>query len=132
MRIGEDDNYLSIELTPLEGGYAAFRFEAVSFTSDGKFAATQEGVMMDTSAKTASRFADFADLKSNKFEIPLTVDGWLRFERDAKGYIAVHYRIEGRKVFTPMAMEGKVVVEGEFAGKFCQEFAGFLNGNRVL
>jgi hypothetical protein len=125
MRIGQEHNFLSIEEVPLDGGYSTFHFEAVASAPARKFAATHDRAMMDTSAETAGRFADFASFKSDKVEIPLTEGGWLRLERNARGYITLCYRIGSSNTFT--ALEGTVIVEGEYAGSFCREFEKFFN-----
>ena len=128
MRIGQDNNFLCIESSPLEGGYSAFRAEAVATASGRRFTASHDRLMMDSDEATLRRFADFESLKSEQIEIPFTEGGWLRFQRDPHGYIAVRYRISGWKASA--AMEGEVVVEGEFAGSFCREFGALLRGHK--
>ena len=128
MRIGQDDNFLSIELSPLDGGYSAFRAEAVATASGRRFTASHDRLMMDTDEATLQRFSDFETLKSEQMEIPLTEGGWLRFQRDSHGYITLRYRIGGWKASA--ALEGEVVVEGEFAGGFCRDFGALLRGKR--
>jgi hypothetical protein len=128
MRIGRDDNFLSIESAPLEGGFACCRVEAIATSSGARFTAVHDRLMLDSSDETLSRFADFESLKSEQMEIPLTEGGWLRLHRDTRGSIRVRYRIGGWKATT--AMEGALVVEGEFAGGFCREFGALLRGQR--
>ena len=128
MRIGRDDNFLSIESCPLEGGYTACRVEAVATASGRRFSASHDRLMLESSEQVKQRFADFEALKSAHCEVPLSEGGWLRFERDARGYITVRYRIGGRKASA--AMEGAVVVEGELAGGFCREFGALLRAQR--
>ena len=124
MRIGRDDNFLLIENRPLEGGFLACRIEAVATASGRRFSALHDAVLLDTSEPAVQRFAEFATLKKDRSEITLTEGGWLRLERDVRGYITVHYRIGDRK--TLAAMEGAVIVEGEFAGRFCRELGALL------
>jgi hypothetical protein len=128
MRIGQDDNFLSIESVPLEGGYAACRVEAVASASGRRFTASHDRLMLDSSDATVQRLADFESLKTEQIEIPFTETGWLRFQRDARGYITVRYRIAGWKA--PAAMEGELIVEGEFAGRFCREIGALLREQR--
>ena len=128
MRIGQDDNFLSIDVSPLEGGYSAFRAEAVATASGRRFTASHDRLMMETDEATLRRFADFESLKSEQIEIPFTEDGWLRLQRDSHGYITVRYRIGSWKASA--VMEGEVVVEGEFAASFCREFGALLRGQR--
>jgi hypothetical protein len=84
--------------------------------------------MLDSSDATMQRLADFETFKTEQIEIGFTESGWLRFLRGSHGQITVHYRIGDLKASA--AMEGKVVVEGEFAGRFCREFGALLKGQR--
>jgi hypothetical protein len=84
--------------------------------------------MLDSSDATIQRLADFESLKTEQIEIPFSESGWLRFQRDSHGHITVRYRIGGWKASA--AMEGEVVVGGEFAGRFCREFGALLRGQR--
>jgi hypothetical protein len=84
--------------------------------------------MLDSSDDTLKRFADFESLNGEQVEIPLTEGSWLRLQRDSKGYITLSYRISGWKASA--AMEGEIVVEGEFAGKCCREIGALLRGQR--
>lgn len=121
MRIGQDDNFLSIDSDPMLGGYTTCRIQAVASPSSGRrFTASHDCVMMDTSEPVRERFAKFADLVSAQTEIPLSEGGWIRLERDKRGYITVRYRIGGWKAAA--AMEGEVFIEGEFTNSFYREF----------
>lgn len=84
--------------------------------------------MLDSSDATMQRLADFESLVTEQLEILFTESGWLRFQRDSHGYIKVRYRIGGWKASA--AMEGEVVVEGEFADRFCREFGALLKGQQ--
>ena len=128
MRIGRDDNFLSIESCPLEGGYPACRVEALATVSGRRFSASHDRLMLESSEQVKQRFADFEAFKREHFEVPLSEGGWLLFERDARGYIALRYRIGGRQASA--AMEGAVVVEGQCAGSFCREFGALLSTQR--
>jgi len=128
MRIGQDDNFLCIESSPLEGGYAACRVEAVASASGRRFTASHDRLMLDSSDAMMQRLADFESFKTEQIEIPFTESGWLRVQRDSHGHITVGYRIGGWKASA--AMEGEVVVDGEFAGGFCREFGALLRGQR--
>jgi hypothetical protein len=85
-------------------------------------------VILDSSEATLKEFSDFESLKNTKIEIRLAEAGWLRLQRDARGYITVRYRIGSWKVCA--AMEGEIVVEGEFASAFCREFGVLLHSQR--
>jgi hypothetical protein len=127
MRIGRDDNFILIETVPMEGGHLACRIEAVVLGAGRRFSAVHDRVMLDASAEIVQRFTDFEELKSEKVEIPLTEGGWLRFDRDKRGHIIVHYRISGWKVRA--AMEGQILLEAEFSGAFCHEFRALFAAN---
>ena len=125
MRIGQDDNFLSIEAAPMLGGYTTCRIQAVASASSGRrFTASHDCVMMDVSGPVRERFAKFADLGSTQTEVPLSEGGWIRLERDNRGYITIRYRIGGWKASA--AMEGEVFIEGEFANSFCREFGALF------
>ncbi|MBA4149611.1 MAG: hypothetical protein H0X66_15985 [Verrucomicrobia bacterium] len=128
MRIGQDDNFFSIESIPRQGGYASCRVEAVASASGRRFTASHDRLMLDSSDTTIQRFTEFESLRSEQIEIPFTEAGWLRLQRDARGCITVRYRIGGWTASA--AMEGELVVEGEFAGSFCSEFGALLRGQR--
>jgi hypothetical protein len=127
MRIGQDDNYLLIECSSPLGGYSTCRLEAVAAAGGGRFTAVHDRLMMDASGQTGQQFSEFADLKTAAIEIRLTEGGWLRLERDHRGYITVRYRIAGWRAAA--AMEGEALIEGEYAGSFCREFGAFLKSS---
>jgi hypothetical protein len=124
MRIGKEDGYLLIEAISLGGGVPAFKVEAVSSASGRRFTASHDRLIMDRGEATFRNFADFESLKSGQFETEFTEGGWLRFQRDSRGCVTVKYRIGGWKAAA--AMEGEVLVEGEFANSFCREFGALL------
>jgi hypothetical protein len=124
MRVGRDDNFLSIERIQPGDPHSPWRIEAVATSKAQRFSAVHERVILENSLTTAQQFAVFEALKTQKVEIPLTEGGWLRLERDARGYITVCYRISCWNLGA--VLKGKVTVEGEFAGSFCREFAVLL------
>lgn len=128
MRIGTDESFLSLDLVPIEGGYTVLRAASAGTSLDSRFTAFHDRLMLDASDEAIEQFADFELLKSKGIEIPLTEGGWLRFERDSRGYIMVHYRIGG--LMASAAMEGRILVEGEFARAFCCEIGQILRGQR--
>lgn len=127
MRIGHDENFLSLDLSSSDGGYSAFRAEAVATASGRVFTASHDPLLMSAAGVTLQRFADFESLKSEQMEIRISEGGWLRFQRDARGSIMVKFRICSWKASA--AMEGAVMVEGEFVGGFCREFGALLRGH---
>jgi hypothetical protein len=128
MRIGNDDNFLLIEASPLEGGHTALRVEAAASASGRRFAALHDRLMMDSDEATLQHFSDFASLKRGHFEAAFTESGWLRFQRNSHGAIIVRYRISDWKASA--AMEGEVLIDGEFANSFCREFDALLRSQK--
>jgi hypothetical protein len=124
MRIGDEHNFLLIEECTLEGDYAVLRVEAMASASGRKFTASNDRLMMEVSDETIQRFLDFAALKIAKFETGLTESGYVRFQRDSHGAITVRYRIGGWKALA--AMEGELLVGGEFANRFCRDFEALI------
>src|SRR6266851_5162079 len=92
MRIGRDDNFLFLEKCDPHDVHSPWRVEAVATASGQRCSAVHDRVMLDVSQKTMQQFAKFEALQTQSVEISLTEGGWLRLERDAKGYITVHYR----------------------------------------
>jgi hypothetical protein len=129
MRIGQhDDNYLLIESDSGVVDYPPLRVAAVATASGRRFTASHDRLLMASDEATIQRFAQFEDLKSEEVEITLSESGWIRLQRDSHGWITVRYRIGGWKASA--AMEGEVIVEGEFAGGFCREFGRLLRGKK--
>ncbi len=124
MRIGQDNNFLSIQLNSLEGGYTICRIDAVAIASGCRFTASHEKLMLEASDDILKKFADFESFESEQIEIKLSEGSWLRFQRDARGYITVCYRISSWKVSS--VIEGEIVIDGEFTGSFCRKFGALL------
>jgi hypothetical protein len=124
MRIGQNDNYLSLELDSSIVDYPPLRVEAVCTAFGRKFTAAHDGVLISSEEVALQRFTDFESLKIEQMEIALTGEGWIRFQREPRGDITVRYRIEGWN--PPAAMEGTVVVEGEYTASFYREFGELL------
>ncbi len=128
MRIGHDDNFLSIEPVSIGDGFFACKVETVASASGRRFAASHDCLMLNAGDETLQHLAEFESLKSAQVEIGLSESGWLRFQRDARGWISVLYRIAGWKASA--AMEGEIIIPGEFANHFCQEFHALLQSQR--
>lgn len=124
MRIGNAENFLTIESAPIGAGHVALKFKAAARVPYFKFNAAHKVVMIDSAAATLARFAEFKSLKADRIEFELSEGGWLRFSRDIKGYITVRYRLVSGEASA--AVEGKLMVEGEFANEFCREFEKLL------
>ena len=119
MRIGHDDNYLSIELRQLDGACVSWLVEAGASFSGGEFRASHDHILASSSPEDIEQFDHFASSGASGYELTITEGGWLRLSRDSRGYITVQYRLASRRATA--AMEGDVIVEGEFAGDFCRQ-----------
>jgi hypothetical protein len=126
MRIGRDDNFLSLERVEPDDPHSPWRVEAVATAKGQRFSAAHDRVMLDTSEETIQKFAEFESLATQRVEVRLTEGGWVRLERDAHGAITVSYRLASWKGHA--VLKGEVVVEGEFAGACCRELAALLRG----
>jgi len=126
MRIGRDDNFFSIEKLDPDDPYSPWRVEAVATGAGQRFSTVHDRVILHTSEQAVQQFADFEALRTQRVEVALTEGGWLRLERDARGYITGHYRVAGSRARA--VLEGEVTVEGEFAGSFCRQFGALLRG----
>jgi hypothetical protein len=123
MRIGHDDNFLSIQKigqTP----YPVWRLEASAQGVGWILAAMYDRVLVHASQEALKEMAGFADLKLQCVEIELSEGGWIRFRRDVRGYILVRYRV-GR-LNAGAALEGEIVLDAEPAEAFCKELLTIL------
>jgi hypothetical protein len=125
MRIGGNDNFLLIEKRDANDVYSPWRVEAVATASGQKFSMVHDRVILDASEKTLRQFADFEALKTDHIKIPLSEGGWLNLERQTRGYITVHFRVLSTKLSA--ALDGAVVVEGDYASGFCRELGALLS-----
>lgn len=119
MRIGSDDNFLSIELRDLDGACASWTVEAGASFSCGEFRASHDSILVSSSAGDIQQIDDFASCMTSACDLSFSEGGWLRLSRDLRGYITVRYRLASRRASA--VLEGEVMVEGEFAGDFCRQ-----------
>jgi len=124
MRIGRDDNFLSIELVSPDDRYSVVRIDAVVASGGRRFSVTHDSLLMEASKEVMQEFANFEEVRRTETEIRLTEGGWLCLRRDSRGYIIVRFRIGSWKAAA--VMEGEVLVDGEFANAFCHEFRTLL------
>jgi hypothetical protein len=124
MRIGNEENSLNVRKRDPADPYSYWIFEAVSSYKGRIFTALHEAVMVDTSKDVFNRLNDFSDLRQSQIKITLSEGGWLHLERDHRGYITLSYRLADSR--SPAAMEGAVLIEGEYANAFCRELWALL------
>lgn len=123
MRIGHNNNSISIEKVPNELG-PAWHLEAMVIGTGWMFAGMHDHVVVASSADTAREIADFAAFKVQRFEVALADGGWFRLTRNASGAILVQYRL-GRSQ-AGVALEGEIVLETELSEKICRELSALL------
>jgi hypothetical protein len=126
MRIGQDDNFLTVERLDSDASFSAYRVAAVAKGSHTEFRCCHDAVVFDTSEKSSQLLADFQELKVHSIDLPISEGGWLRLCRGAHGQIAVRYRVGHWRLAA--ALEGEVLVDGEFANRFCAELRTLLWG----
>jgi hypothetical protein len=126
MRIGRDDNFLSLERVEPNDPHSTWRVEAVATAKGQRFTAVHDRVMLDTSEETIQQFAEFESLATQRVEVRLTEGGWVRLERDTRGAVTVSYRLASWKGHA--VLKGEAIVDGEFAGACCRELAALLRG----
>ena len=123
MRIGHNDNSLCIEKVG-QNSHPIWRFEATVIGAGWMFAGMYDRVVANTSAESSNQMADFAALRAQRFEVDLSEGGWLRLNRDVRGYILIRYRV-GR-LQAGAALEGEIVLESDSASSFCKELEAIL------
>ena len=84
-------------------------------------------VIMNSSEMMMTKFVEFAEHRTNAVQIDLSSKGFIRFERDNRGYLHLRYRIAAWND-TGTALESAIEVEGEFANETCREFMALLDG----
>lgn len=124
MRIGHKNNYLSFLKAAPSSPYSSWKFDAVSSNNGRIFTASHDLTIIPSPQEAYSQFKEFSDLKTDQIKIILSEGGWLQLERDKRGYITVSYRLADYESL--VAMEGSVLVEGEYANAFCREFGALL------
>jgi len=88
------------------------------------FSAWHDSVLFEDNKETIEKIRAFADWKTKEVEIKMTERGWIRVEREARGYLAVRYRLASYK--TETAIDGTLRIDAEFAGAFCQDLLKLL------
>lgn len=127
MQIGSPPNYLVLEpSTPLDCD-SPWTIEAHAQSLDFNSVVRHRGLFVITSAEVLRSFKSFSELTLPTVELGLTEDGWLRFTRTPRGYIEVAYRIGAYGA--QASIEGKVLVDGEFANSVCSELAQMLSAS---
>jgi hypothetical protein len=133
VRYGSEANFLTIHPNSSPDPYdQRVKIEAVATSGGRRFSAVNDRIVAFSSEETNLRFADFADLKISEFELRISEGGWLRFKRDLRGYVTVRYRVcgdilAGMESFLA-AMEGEVIVEGEYTNQLYRDILALLKG----
>jgi hypothetical protein len=126
VQFGNEENFLKIEPKPIYGSELLLKIEAVATAFGCRFSAVNVRVVLDSSEETKRKFADFASLNIAEFELRISESGWIRFNRNGRGHVTLSYRIANRKASA--AMEGEVIVEGEFTRQLYSDLSALLGG----
>ncbi len=124
MRIGSNDNYVSVERIGQDGSAPLVRIEAATVGADWKFAVVHDQVQLNATDETRQTVADFTAHRLQRFKIMLSEGGWLRATRDPAGTMLVQYRVG--QLSAGAALEGEVVLESKAGKTFCRELGELL------
>lgn len=128
MRIGSGSGYLVLARSDRSEDPAPWTIEARASSLDFELLARHAGVFPEADDRTVRDFEKFAEHQSQSTQVSLTEEGWLRFSRDARGYIEVEYRLSA--LGARAATEGATTVDGEEANEFCRQFLELLRNSR--
>ena len=124
MRIGRDENFIAIERITSPAPGCACRVEAVITGAGCKFSAAHNKVVIEPSEEMFDQGQAFFELTEHQLDLQLSEGGWLRFKRNSKGCIIVHYRLVRWEKWA--AIEGEILIEPEFSPDFCRELKALL------
>lgn len=116
MRIGNDENFLSIESNDRTGGYA---LAARCGYDDSVFSGSNGTVHFDQSPDAKSRYLDFEALKRDDALIELTEKCFFQLTRLSLGDIQVDFQI--CRYRHDAKFIGRIIVEGEYSIGFLRE-----------
>lgn len=127
MLIGDDECYLRIERVDGAVPPSQFRLEARSRVGhQAQFFGFNDLVLISNGAPDRAAFDDFAELRSHRVALALSVDGSLELRRDLHGNIDVLFAIGYSRLGPHWKVAGDVRVEGEFTQQFLREFRGLV------
>jgi hypothetical protein len=126
MKIGHDENYLSIEHRDESDPYAGFTISARCGYEDSVFTGSNRAVHFDQTAEARTSFENFESLKRNETRIDLTEGCYLMLHRQARGDIQVEFEI--RRSRFDATLRGRVIVGGEDSTGFLRELGGMAFG----
>jgi hypothetical protein len=121
MRIGNNNDYLIIEIGDPDDPYSAFIMEAGISNSRASFYGKNDAVMFSVDDKLKTNFSEFQDFKRHDVNIIMTESCKLSLKRDHHGNITVKYRIGYWKLGSETGLDGIVQVDGEWCQSFLAE-----------
>ena len=126
MKIGHDENYLSIERRDESDPYSGFSISARCGYGDSVFTGSNGTVHFDQTEEARTSFEEFESLKRNDTRIGLTEGCYLVLHRQARGDIHVEFEIQRYRVHA--TFKGQVTVDGEDSTGFLHELGAMAFG----
>lgn len=126
MKIGHDENYLSIERRDESDPYSGFSISARCGYDDSVFTGSNGAVHFDQTEEAKTSFEDFESLKRNETRIDLTEGCYLVLHRQARGDIQIEFEI--RRYRFDAILRGRVIVDGENSTAFLHQLGGMAFG----
>jgi len=119
MKIGHDENYLSITPNDESDPYSGFAIMAGCGYDDSVFTGSNGTVHFDKSPEAEASFAEFEALQRNSTRINLTEGCSIQLSRQSRGDIEVAFQISRYRLGANLS--GLIVVEGENSSGFLRE-----------
>ena len=111
MKIGHDENFLSIEPNDETDHFAGYAIAAGCGSGDSVFSGSNGTVHFDQSAESEKSFQDFEALRVDETSIGLTENCSIHLTRLSRGDIQVHFQICRYRY--DAKFYGRITVEGE-------------------
>lgn len=121
MKIGDNDNFLSIEPNDAADPYEGYRIAASCGDDGDVFKASNGAVHFNRSMEDKKSFIEFEALKSNETKIELTEGCSIKLMRMSRGDIQVDYQICRYRLKYRSVLIGQIIVYGEDTTLFLRE-----------
>ena len=119
MKIGHDENFLSITPNDESDPYSGFAIRAGCGFDDSVFTGSNGTVHFDKSPEAEASFSEFEALRKNSTRFNLTEGCSIQLSRKSRGDIEVAFQISRYRLAA--SLSGLIVVEGENSSGFLRE-----------
>lgn len=119
MKIGHDDNFLSITPNDESDPYSGFAIRAGCGYDDSIFTGSNGTVHFDKSPEAEESFSEFEALRKHTTRIDLTEGCSLQLSRQSRGDIEVAFQISRYRLRATLS--GLILVEGENSTGFLRD-----------